>query len=529
MLAALFLFESSAAQSPGVKPAAAQWQADLKFMAERMQQQHPNLFRRVTKADFDAAVKSLNDRIPTASEDEIVVGFMQIVAMIKDGHSGIFPRPHFRSGVFPVRFYWFDDGLFIRQAAPQYANLAGAKVVKIAGLPVDEVLRKVSGVFGADNEMGVRENAPLFLSIPELMRGMRIIKPDENLKLDVEIGGKPTTAELKPAFAVDQLLNPPADWIDFAKKQPLYLKHGMDNYWFEYLADEKIMYVQENAVQNKQDESLAQFYQLVMDFVAANPVEKLVIDIRRNDGGNNGLNRPVVIGLIKSKIDAPGKLFVITGRGTFSAAQNFTNELEKYTNAIFVGEPTAGRPNHYGDGRPIVLPNSGMRVQVSTLYWQDMDPRDSRAWTAPSIAAALTSTDYRNGVDPALRAVIEYRPGVDLQSLLDSAAKQKDISVFLRGYEAFRADPKHRFVEAEAPINRLGYNLLQTGRMTDAVEVFKLNVKTYPNSVNVYDSLGDAYQAAGNKPEAIKAYEKALSIDPNFPSSIEALRQLKSN
>lgn len=529
VLASLILFELNSAQSPGVKPTAAQWQADLKFMAERMQLQHPNLFRRVAKADFDSAVKALNDRIPTASEDEIVVGFMQIVAMVKDGHSGIFPRPHFRSGVFPVRFYWFDDGLFVQRAAPQYANLAGAKVVKIAGLPVDEVLRKISTVFGADNEMGVRENAPLFLSIPELLRGLRIIKPEENLKLTVEIGGKETSVELKPAFSVDQLLNPPADWIDFASKQPLYLKHGMDNYWFEYLADEKIMYVQENAVQNKQDESLARFYGRVMEFVAANPVEKLVIDVRRNDGGNNGLNRPVVIGLIKSKMDVPGKLFVITGRATFSAAQNFVNELEKYTNAIFVGEPTAGRPNHYGDGRQIVLPNSGMHVQASTLYWQDMDPRDNRPWTAPSIAAALTSTDYRNGVDPALRAVIEYRPGVDLQSLLDSAAKEKDIAAFVRQYESFRADPKHRFVEAEAPINRLGYNLLQTGRTADAVEVFKLNVRSYPNSVNVYDSLGDAYQAAGNKAEAIKAYEKALSIDPNFPSSLEALRKLKSN
>ena len=61
----------------------------------------------------------------------------------------------------------------------------------------------------------------------------------------------------------------------------------------------------------------------------------------------------------------------------------------------------------------------------------------------------------------------------------------------------------------------------------DAIEIFKLNVEYYPNSANVYDSLGDAYQAAGKKEEAIKSYEKALSIDPNYASSQDNLRRLK--
>ena len=45
-------------------------------------------------------------------------------------------------------------------------------------------------------------------------------------------------------------------------------------------------------------------------------------------------------------------MFVIIGRRTFSACQNLVNELDNYTNAIFIGEPTAENINFYGDTRP---------------------------------------------------------------------------------------------------------------------------------------------------------------------------------
>jgi tetratricopeptide (TPR) repeat protein len=57
--------------------------------------------------------------------------------------------------------------------------------------------------------------------------------------------------------------------------------------------------------------------------------------------------------------------------------------------------------------------------------------------------------------------------------------------------------------------------------------VFKLNAEAYPRSANVHDSLGDAYEAAGQKDEAIKSFERALAIDPAFPSSLAAVQRLK--
>src|SRR5205085_5186928 len=131
-------------------------------------------------------------------------------------------------------------------------------------------------------------------------------------------------------------------------------------------------------------------------------------------------------------------LFVITGRETFSAAQNLVNQIEKYTEAIFVGEPTAGHPNHYGDNRPFTLPNSGLTVRASTLWWQDLDPRDERLWTAPEIAAELSYSDYVSGKDPALQAVLDYVPGSTLSDLIQKVSAGGELGDFAIRYRAIK-------------------------------------------------------------------------------------------
>jgi tetratricopeptide (TPR) repeat protein len=523
---------ATSAQPAPPRLTAAQWQTDVDFLSQAMPRQHPNLFRRMKREDFDAAVQQFHDRIPSLNEDEIIVGLMKIVAMVHDGHTGIFPHSYFLTGIYPVRFYLYQDGLFVRQASADYAGAVGGRVLKIGNTSGDEALRLMGQVAAAENQMGVNQNAPLLLSIPELLAGLHIIEAKQNLNLTLEVNGEQKSFQVKPSSTIAELLRPPASWIDAGgagDQKPLYLKDPTNAYWFEYLKDRKLLYVQENAVQNKPDETVAAFYQRVFDFVANNPVEKFVLDLRNNDGGNNGLNRPVVIGIIKSKIDERGKFFVITGRATFSAAQNFVNELEKYTKAIFVGEPTAGHPNHYGDASPITLPNSKLDLRVSTLYWQDVDPRDTRQWTAPELAADLTSQDYRAGRDPALQAVLDYTAGATLAETIAGATPEKPIAEFVAKYKAYKNDSKHRYMETEALMNRFGYALLRANRVADAIEVFKLNTEAYPNSVNVHDSLGDALAAAGRKEDAIKSYEKALSIDPNYASSLESLRRLKGN
>ena len=81
----------------------------------------------------------------------------------------------------------------------------------------------------------------------------------------------------------------------------------------------------------------------------------------------------------------------------------------------------------------------------------------------------------------------------------------------------------------EWDVNRLGYDFLENKNADAAVEVFKMNTTLFPDSANTYDSLGDAYVAAGNEHEAIICFEKALELNPDFKSSQEKLDELKKD
>jgi tetratricopeptide (TPR) repeat protein len=80
---------------------------------------------------------------------------------------------------------------------------------------------------------------------------------------------------------------------------------------------------------------------------------------------------------------------------------------------------------------------------------------------------------------------------------------------------------------AEIDLNTAGYDLLFSKKVKEAIEVFKLNVKIHPESWNVYDSLGEAYAAAGDKKEAIANYEKSIQLNPNNDSGKATLAKLK--
>ena len=79
---------------------------------------------------------------------------------------------------------------------------------------------------------------------------------------------------------------------------------------------------------------------------------------------------------------------------------------------------------------------------------------------------------------------------------------------------ARRHDPKAELFD-ETVVNLMGYEHMQNGEMEYAVEIFKLNVVAYPNSPNVYDSLGDAYFATGQKELARANAKQALELLPS--------------
>ncbi len=87
---------------------------------------------------------------------------------------------------------------------------------------------------------------------------------------------------------------------------------------------------------------------------------------------------------------------------------------------------------------------------------------------------------------------------------------------------------KGNFVLTESTLNALGYELNKEGHMEEAIAVLKLNVEAYPDSWNVYDSLGEAYKKSGQKEMAILNYKKSLELNPENENGKKMLQEMEA-
>jgi len=112
------------------------------------------------------------------------------------------------------------------------------------------------------------------------------------------------------------------------------------------------------------------------------------------------------------------------------------------------------------------------------------------------------------------------------EALAESVRDGSHGDVLRRQFQQMRADTANYSLD-EAGLNRLGYYALYTlNAPRDAVEIFEMNVAAFPRSANVYDSLGEAYLAAGDTAQAIANYRKSLALDPHNTNAVSVLKRL---
>jgi C-terminal processing protease CtpA/Prc len=133
-------------------------------------------------------------------------------------------------------------------------------------------------------------------------------------------------------------------------------------------------------------------------------VERVVLDLRHNPGGDNTTYGPLL-----EELAAVDDLVVLIGRTTFSAAANLLAELEERANPTLVGEPSGGSPNLYGDTIAVTLPDAGWSAQIAAVQWAPAG-EDRRLAFEPDVPVELTSEDFFAGRDPVLSAALRRAP-----------------------------------------------------------------------------------------------------------------------
>ena len=136
--------------------------------------------------------------------------------------------------------------------------------------------------------------------------------------------------------------------------------------------------------------------------------------------------------------------------------------------------------------------------------------------------------DVAHGVVDILHGIPASPPKFSLADELMKMILSTDADHAIARYREIKANEPGKYNLRESELNTLGYMLLTRGKKGDAIKIFQLNVEAYPNSWNVYDSLGEAYSAQGNRDLAISNYRKSLELNPKNTNAVEALKRLES-
>ncbi len=382
--------------------------ADVRALAEHMQLTHPALHHSFPRARFVAARDELARRAPALEPDELLVELMRFSALAgpRDGHTGIFPldTAHRRPlHLFPLRLYDFPEGVFVVAQVGTRTSLVGKRLVAIDGRPVAQALARVRPLVPRDNEHSLRARAVQWLVTAEVLHGLGLTEKRLSARFTFAGG---TEAELtavpaaRYAAAFADLFHPMVPQGLPRRPSPPFLRHRDEPTRFESLAGGRAVYLAYTIT----TVPTADVADRLLRLAKRPETDRVILDLRHNPGGDNTTYGPLLQAL--QELPERIELFVLTSRTTFSAAENLAADLERVARPYFVGEPTGGSPNLYGDSAALQLPRSGWNAHVATIYWEKSRASDLRNTIEPDFPVRYTEADFFAGRDPVLRRAL---------------------------------------------------------------------------------------------------------------------------
>jgi tetratricopeptide (TPR) repeat protein len=284
-----------------------------------------------------------------------------------------------------------------------------------------------------------------------------------------------------------------------------------------------------------------------MNFLAN--ADALIFDMRKNGGGTPEMIRFICSYLFDEPThlnslywregdvteefwtmeDVPGPkmtdvpVFVLTSRHTFSGAEEFSYNLRTRERAMLVGETTGGGANPGGTFPvnprfEIFIPTGRAINPVTGINWEGTgvmphvvvaaDDALNTALEMAREAAEAHRAEKEAKVSTLWKAFGEAQ--VRAVSLADQGKTEQAGSVLSAGLR----DAHDAGLVGEMDVNMLGYQLMGRDQIALAIAAFRFNVAAFPESSNVYDSLGEAYMNDGQIERAIESYEKSIELDP---------------
>lgn len=395
------------------------WKNDINQLVKDLPNLHANFFHHIKKEDFYQRGEELKRDEKKMNTYAMVVGLAKMIALAGDAHTALEVPKNNRM---PIECYWFEEGIYITKADLPFNEIISAKILAVEGFSIAKVIEKLTEMISHENIQFVKAQLPQLLVCTDVLYGLGICPKVEEVNIEIQgMDGAETQiilpsvkyAEWDRLIKQEDFLNREGlfnkdDFFNKGKHLPLYRRNGNLYYWKEELENGESLYVAYKKCKDMETLSVEEFCEdLKRTLEKGKKLKNMILDFRQNSGGNSELFRPFIewlsdFQMVRQEITGrPFKVFVIVGRDTFSSALLNVYLLHFKTKATFIGEPTGGKPNCYGEVNYFTLNESGLSVRYSTRYYYLIEEYDLDSFY-PEIIFDVSFKDYRENKDPCM-------------------------------------------------------------------------------------------------------------------------------
>ena len=384
------------------------WNADLDYLASELPARHYNLFTVHGKEYLLAGIAAIKAESGHVSDLHTALRTRQLIASFGDSHTRVHFEPLLDTDLsLPLGVLWTSDGLYVGETTSEYKELLGQRITAINKVPIATVIDSLSTLITIDNRACIKSGVPTFLSSFQILEFFGFTGSGQ-----VELTyGENKTCVLKPSRPNE------AERVTFKPDSVFFaLENRKQLFTDRYFPEDKIYYMLYNscfsselaALRDKEwaksFPSFAAFEERAFQTLKTQPVSKIIFDMRYNGGGNSSQGTAFVEKLAAFlKEHRHMKIYVVLGRDTFSSAILNAMDFKRLTKAIFIGEETAGKPNHFGEVKNLQLPNSKLYVMYSIKYFKRTKKEINTI--EPDVPIEMSFSDYTRGIDPVFEWV----------------------------------------------------------------------------------------------------------------------------
>ncbi|MFO8184277.1 MAG: hypothetical protein R6U39_08895 [Candidatus Aegiribacteria sp.] len=361
---------------------------------------HLDLFMYEPRDSLESRLHYLAGRLDSLTDMETAMELTRALAFQRCSHTGI-SFWDYSTRRFPLSVIWLEDGLFVTGIDDRYRDIVGSRLLTYGEAPAEEAAAAMAELFPATNEVAPRTSAERFMMLAECMEALGYIDSGRpaSFRFLMHTGD---TVNLQ-LDAVDLAYSGMVDIHDVESVElPIWLSSS-EHYWFRYLPGRKMLYCAYNACLLRDDYPMQDFVGDLNETLLSEDVSHVVLDLRRNSGGNSLVAVPLIRWLRRLSNEGGVSISLIVGRWTYSSGILNALDIADIPGVTVYGERTGGSPNHLGEVRSAHLPFSGMTVSYPTKYFRRVDGEGSTM--LPDIEVPLAPEMLFRGENRVLDAI----------------------------------------------------------------------------------------------------------------------------